>query len=65
MKTPFVFRILAGLLLLADAWAHDSQALYLGNEGVLITHGDDKVLFDAFYAEAHGLYVLVPEAVLV
>ena len=48
---------------LTCGWGHEAQAQYLGNEGVLITHGDDKVLFDAFYAKTHGLYVLVPEAV--
>ena len=46
------------------ARAHDSaQARYLGNEGVLVTQGETKILFDAFYAESFGgQYTLVPSA---
>ncbi len=51
--------ILAACLWLAPGWAHETEALYLGNEGVLVSHGGTKVLFDAFYSEGHGLYVLV------
>ncbi len=58
-----IIRIGAGLLgcWLATATAHESQALYLGNEGVLVSHGKDKVVFDAFFSDSHGLYVLVPD----
>ena len=53
----FVFAPLAAL-------AHDhATARYLGNEGVLIVHGETKVLFDAFYAESYGQYALVPDGV--
>ena len=47
------------------ARAHDpAQARYLGNEGVLVTQGGTKILFDAFYAESFGgQYTLVPSAV--
>ena len=60
-------RILALLLTLAatagPARAHDPEARYLGNEGVLVTRGETKVLFDAFYAESFGgQYTLVPTA---
>ena len=43
--------------------AHDgASARYLGNEGVLVSRGDTKILFDAFYAESFkGTYVLVPD----
>ena len=45
-------------------WAHESAgaARYLGNEGVLVTLGEVKVLFDAFYADSYGSYVLVSES---
>ena len=48
----------------ATANAHDpAEAKYLGNEGVLVTRGDTKILFDAFYAESfEGTYMLVPNA---
>ncbi|MCZ6617444.1 MAG: MBL fold metallo-hydrolase [Gammaproteobacteria bacterium] len=45
-------------------WGHETAgaARYLGNEGVLVTLGDVKVLFDAFYADSYGSYVLVSES---
>lgn len=48
-------------LLSFEAQTHDleSQARYLGNEGVLVEHGDVKVVFDAFYANSYDRYVLV------
>lgn len=52
------------LLLSHPALSHDhSQAAYLGNEGVLVTHGDTKILFDAFYAESYDYYQLVPNEI--
>ena len=61
-------RILALLLTLVAAAgaasAHDPEARYLGNEGVLVTRGDTKILFDAFYAESFGgQYTLVPDPI--
>lgn len=42
--------------------AHDhATAHYLGNEGVMVEHGDTKILFDAFYSDSFGQYALVPE----
>ena len=48
----------------ADSHAHDEigEARYLGNEGVLVTFGETKVLFDAFYSDSYGTYLLVPAA---
>lgn len=45
--------------------AHDqgAQTTYLGNEGVMVAHGDTKILFDAFYANSYGQYALVPDAI--
>lgn len=47
----------------APALAHapNARATYLGNEGVLVSRGDTKILFDAFYADGHGQYLLVPD----
>ncbi|ANM31882.1 hypothetical protein ABI59_23440 [Acidobacteria bacterium Mor1] len=51
---------LIGLLLALPAAAHShARATYLGNEGVLVTRGEVKVVFDAFYADGLGTY-LVP-----
>ena len=53
------------LALASSVHAHDShsRATYLGNEGVLVTRGHTKVLFDAFYSNSYeGYYLLVPEA---
>ena len=36
-------------------------ARFLANEAVLISHGDLKVLFDAFYSSSFGTLLLVPE----
>ncbi len=54
--------LLALLLLSSAALAHDpaGRATYLGNEGVLVTRGQTKVLFDAFYNNSYGQYTLVP-----
>ena len=42
--------------------AHEQgKATYIGNEGVLITHGETKVLFDPFFHNSYNTYQLVPE----
>jgi L-ascorbate metabolism protein UlaG (beta-lactamase superfamily) len=50
---------------LTGAFAHDpaARAAYLGNEGVMVTHGQTKILFDAFYANSYGQYALVPNEI--
>lgn len=61
MKYRFLTVLLA-LSLAPAAQAHDeATARYLGNEGVLVSNGETKVLFDAFYAQGFGQYMLVPE----
>lgn len=50
------------LMLPTLASAHDASAMYIGNAGVLVNDGDNKVLFDAFYANSYGQYLLVDEA---
>ena len=52
----------ASLFVSSISHAHDeATAHYLGNEGVMVVHGDTKILFDAFYASSYGQYALVPE----
>lgn len=61
MKTPVLLLLLA-LLFAANALAHSpANARYLGNEGILVQHGSTKVLFDAFYANDYGHYVLLDD----
>ena len=37
---------------------------YLANEGVMITHGDTRILFDPLFADSFGQYQMVPQNVL-
>lgn len=55
----------AALSVVSGALAHDpaARATYLGNEGVMVTRGDTKILFDAFYANSYGQYALVPDEI--
>ncbi len=54
-----------GNLLFNSAIAHNSAtATYLGNEGVMVVHGETKILFDAFYADSYGQYALVPDTIV-
>lgn len=55
----------AALTFASSALAHDhaARATYLGNEGVMVARGDTKILFDAFYANSYGQYVLVPDEI--
>jgi L-ascorbate metabolism protein UlaG (beta-lactamase superfamily) len=63
MKHLFAI-ITTSLGLFNTAIAHDSAtATYLGNEGVMVVHGETKVLFDAFYADSFGQYALVPDTI--
>ena len=61
-----VWTVLLGLWVAAcgGAWAHSAaHATYLGNEGVLVVRGDTKVVFDAFYSDGIGTYVVPPAPV--
>lgn len=48
----------------APALAHDETAMahYLANEGLMVVHGETKVLFDPLFNEDYGQYRLVPPA---
>lgn len=51
------------LTLLTSAQAHDDAvAHYLANEGLMVAHGDTKILFDPLFRESYGQYRLVPDA---
>ncbi|MDX1570383.1 MAG: MBL fold metallo-hydrolase [Xanthomonadales bacterium] len=49
--------VLAGAL--SAAWGHDPQARYLGNAGVMVSAGSEKIVFDAFFDVDYGQYLLV------
>jgi L-ascorbate metabolism protein UlaG (beta-lactamase superfamily) len=42
--------------------AHDSSAHYMANEGLMVVHGDTKIVFDPLFRESYGQYLLPPEA---
>jgi L-ascorbate metabolism protein UlaG (beta-lactamase superfamily) len=60
-----VFVVLLGFALcfasLSQAHQPGGQVEYLGNEGLLVSVCDTKVLFDAFFDNDYGQYVLVPD----
>ncbi|MGI9265063.1 MAG: MBL fold metallo-hydrolase [Gammaproteobacteria bacterium] len=62
MKPAFV--VLLGYLLVfagsCDAHEPGGQVEYLGNEGLLVSVCDTKILFDAFFDDDYEQYVLVP-----
>ena len=41
--------------------AHDSTAHYMANEGLLVAHGDTKIMFDPLFRNGYGQYLLLPE----
>lgn len=45
--------------------AHEfnSELRYLGNEAVMVTDGDSKVLFDPFFHNDYNIYTLVPDKI--
>lgn len=64
MRFPFTIAVSLAMLIPPQVRAHDpAEARYLGNEGIMVTRGRTKILFDAFYAESfEGKYTLVPDA---
>lgn len=48
------------------AWAHPdapTEATYLGNEGIMVSDGETKILFDPLFPNGFGIYQLVPETI--
>ncbi len=70
LKTAFkrmrLFVYLVFVFLPLQTIAHEKQttATYLANEGVMISSGNVKVLFDPFFHNDYGTYQLVPEKIL-
>ena len=48
------------LFLLTGAARADAEAMYLANAGLMITHGESKILFDPLFRNGYGQYPLVP-----
>jgi len=57
-----VMFLLVTLSVSLKVFAHgdSSKAHYLGNEGVMIEVGGEKILFDPFFHNSYGHYTLVP-----
>jgi L-ascorbate metabolism protein UlaG (beta-lactamase superfamily) len=66
IKLVRLFVYLVAILSPLHAFAHDkaTTATYLANEGVMISSGDVKVLFDPFFHNDYGTYQLVPEKII-
>lgn len=43
------------------AAAQAAEAFYIANEGVMVTDGDTKILFDPLFPNTYGQYILPPE----
>lgn len=48
----------------AAAGQETSTVRYLANEGVMITHGDTRILFDPLFTNSYSQYQMVPQNVL-
>lgn len=57
LRSLLLVTSLAGLNL---AQAHDSTAQYMANEGLMVVHGDTKVIFDPLFRNDYGQYLLLP-----
>lgn len=55
----FCSTVLLATLIMCSATAQ--EAFYLANEGVMVSDGDTRILFDPLYPESYGQYLLVPE----
>ncbi len=55
-----IFSTLLLVYLLSNS-AIAQEAFYMANEGVMVTDGETKILFDPLYPESYGQYLLVPE----
>ena len=65
MKAIFVTALWLLLAGAGTASAHEPSAegRYLGNEGSLVSACGSKILFDAFYEDSYGQYLLVPDGI--
>jgi L-ascorbate metabolism protein UlaG (beta-lactamase superfamily) len=56
----FVLTIGIAYALPTDATNTAARAQYLANEGLMVVHGDTKVLFDPLFRNSYGHYKLLP-----
>lgn len=42
--------------------AQETSAYYMANEGLMVTQGNTKILFDPLFRDSYGQYLLLPEA---
>lgn len=59
--TTQIIATVALLLLNPGVQAHESRAHYMANEGLMVEHGDTKILFDPLFRNDYGQYMLLPE----
>ncbi len=53
--------LLVSLAILATiTQADDSTAQYMANEGLMVVHGDTKIIFDPLFRNDYGQYLLLP-----
>ncbi len=66
LKRASMFVYLISIFIPLQVIAHNNEttATYLANEGVMISSGDVKVLFDPFFHNDYGTYQLVPEKIM-
>ena len=60
----FILLLAIGLFSTVSAQAEEqARVIYLGNEGLLFSGGEHKVLFDPFFHNVYGQYQAVPEEI--
>ena len=64
-RLKFTALVLSTLMMVLPSANADSigSITYLGNEGILLSNGDQKVLFDPFFHNVYGQYQAVPEEI--
>ena len=64
MKTSIWIFLLT--ICINTCYSHDqvSTATYLGNEAVLISHENSKIVFDPFFHNNYNIYQKVPQVIL-
>lgn len=64
MKQRFALFIFLGCTLFTSysSLAQQSTALYMANEGLMVSKGDTSILFDPLFRESYGQYLLMPES---
>jgi len=53
-------RLLLVAIILASECAAADEVIYLANAGLLVRHGDTKIVFDPLFRDVYGQYQLLP-----